>query len=132
MNAFWNPFLAVLLILIALFLILLVLVQRGRGGGLAGALGGMGGQSAFGTKAGDTFTRITIVAAALWILVSLFSVKKLSTTKGPLGDADAALPPVATAGAVDAPGGPASEIPAGPAGDPAGTSGEPADTSENQ
>ena len=47
-----------------LFLILLVLIQRGRGGGLAGAFGGMGGQSAFGTKAGDLFTRITIVVAA--------------------------------------------------------------------
>ncbi|MFM9196710.1 MAG: preprotein translocase subunit SecG, partial [Planctomycetia bacterium] len=42
-----------MLVLTSLFLILLVLVQRGRGGGLAGALGGMGGQSAFGTKAGD-------------------------------------------------------------------------------
>ena len=49
----------------SLFLILLVLIQRGRGGGLAGALGGMGGQSAFGTKAGDLFTRITIGVAAL-------------------------------------------------------------------
>jgi preprotein translocase subunit SecG len=53
--------------LISLFLILLILVQRGRGGGLSGALGGPGGQSAFGTKAGDIFTRITIVTAAIWI-----------------------------------------------------------------
>ena len=55
--------------LLAIFLILLVLVQRGRGGGLAGALGGMGGSSAFGAKAGDVFTRITIVTAAIWIVV---------------------------------------------------------------
>ena len=48
---------------LAIFLILLVLVQRGRGGGLTGALGGMGGSSAFGAKAGDIFTRITIVTA---------------------------------------------------------------------
>jgi preprotein translocase subunit SecG len=41
-------FIIMALIGIALFLILLVLVQRGRGGGLAGALGGAGGQSAFG------------------------------------------------------------------------------------
>ena len=54
----------ILMFATALFLILLVLVQRGRGGGLSGALGGMGGQSAFGTKAGDLFTRITIGAAA--------------------------------------------------------------------
>ena len=46
------------LTLLSVFLMLVILVQRGRGGGLTGALGGMGGQSAFGTKAGDLFTRI--------------------------------------------------------------------------
>jgi len=60
--------------LVAVFLILLVLVQRGRGGGLTGALGGMGGQSAFGTKAGDLFTRITVGAAAAWILLCVLAV----------------------------------------------------------
>ncbi len=55
--------------LVALFMIMLVLVQRGRGGGLTGALGGTGGSSAFGAKAGDVFTRITIVTATLWILL---------------------------------------------------------------
>ena len=58
-----------LLFLTALFLIVLILVQRGKGGGLAGAFGGMGGQSAFGTKAGDLFTRITIGVAVFWILL---------------------------------------------------------------
>ncbi|TWT37572.1 preprotein translocase subunit SecG [Posidoniimonas corsicana] len=62
-----NLFLIVLF-LMAVFLILLVLVQRGRGGGLAGAFGGAGGSSAFGAKAGDTFTRITIWAASIWIV----------------------------------------------------------------
>ncbi len=65
----------ILLALIAIFLILLVLVQRGRGGGLAGALGGMGGSSAFGAKAGDIFTRITIVAAAIWIILCIAAAK---------------------------------------------------------
>jgi len=60
---------------VAVFLILLVLVQRGRGGGLAGALGGMGGSSAFGAKAGDVFTRVTIVAAAVWILLCITAAK---------------------------------------------------------
>ena len=54
-----------------MFLIVLVLIQRGKGGGLAGALGGMGGQSAFGTKAGDLFTRITIGVAAFWIILCM-------------------------------------------------------------
>jgi preprotein translocase subunit SecG len=62
-----------LLALMAIFLILLVLVQRGRGGGLAGALGGMGGSSAFGAKAGDVFTRVTIVAAAIWICLCVIA-----------------------------------------------------------
>src|ERR1041384_6792108 len=70
-----SVLLALLLSFLAIFLILLVLVQRGRGGGLAGALGGMGGSSAFGAKAGDIFTRITIVTASIWIafcLIALF------------------------------------------------------------
>ncbi len=63
--------LQILLSVTAVFLILLVLVQRGRGGGLAGALGGPGGSSAFGAKAGDAFTRITIYVATFWILLCI-------------------------------------------------------------
>ena len=74
--------------LLSIFLTLLILVQRGRGGGLTGALGGMGGQSAFGTKAGDVFTKITIVTAMLWILLSMGALRflhvgKFSNTGGP-------------------------------------------------
>src|SRR4026209_2566024 len=69
----------------ALFLILLVLIQRGRGGGLAGALGGMGGQSAFGTKAGDLFTRITIGVAAVWILLSVLAISVLNRSHSVFG-----------------------------------------------
>ena len=53
---------------LSIFLILLILVQRGRGGGLVGAFGGGGGQSAFGAKAGDLFTKITVVTVSIWIL----------------------------------------------------------------
>ena len=63
----------------SIFLILLVLVQRGRGGGLAGALGGPGGQSAFGTKAGDLFTRITVVVAVVWIVLCASAVVMLKS-----------------------------------------------------
>lgn len=59
-----------LLIFLSFFMIVLILLQRGRGGGLAGAFGGMGSQSAFGTKAGDTFTRITVVVAILWVILA--------------------------------------------------------------
>ena len=64
-----------LLFVTALFLILIVLVQRGRGGGLAGALGGMGGSSAFGAKAGDVFTKITAYTALFWILLCIAATK---------------------------------------------------------
>ena len=67
--------LMVLLLLTAVFLIVLVLIQRGKGGGLAGAFGGMGGQSAFGTKAGDLFTKITIGVATFWIILCMILVK---------------------------------------------------------
>lgn len=62
----------------SVFLVMLVLVQRGRGGGLVGALGGPGGQSALGTKAGDIFTRITIVVAAIWIFLCAAAVRVLN------------------------------------------------------
>jgi len=67
---------------VATFLILLVLVQRGRGGGLAGALGGMGGSSAFGAKSGDVFTKITVVSAAFWILLCIAAAKFAAPTGG--------------------------------------------------
>ena len=70
----------------AFFLIVLILIQRGKGGGLAGAFGGLGGQSAFGTKAGDLFTRITIGVAAFWILLCVISVKLLGTSEDRFGD----------------------------------------------
>ena len=64
-----------LVMILGIFLIFLVLIQRGKGGGLAGAFGGAGGSSAFGSRAGDMFTRITIVAAAIWILLIMVHTK---------------------------------------------------------
>jgi preprotein translocase subunit SecG len=72
---FGQTIFMLLLGFVAVFLILLVLVQRGRGGGLAGALGGMGGSSAFGAKAGDVFTKVTVVAATLWIVLCIAATK---------------------------------------------------------
>lgn len=57
------------LFLISLFIVLIILLQRGRGGGLTGALGGAGGASAFGVKAGDIFTRITAISVLIWIIL---------------------------------------------------------------
>lgn len=125
--AFVHYFFGILMSVVAIFLILLILVQRGRGGGLAGAFGGMGGQSAFGTKAGDTFTRITIVAAIVWILVCVASVKFLSSTTGSFGKAvtpgtqslvpapGPASDPLSLPGTPAAPAAPATTEPAAPA-----------------
>ena len=56
---------------LSVFLILLILVQRGRGGGLVGAFGGMGGQSDFGARAGDVFTKVTVITVSIWILICI-------------------------------------------------------------
>jgi preprotein translocase subunit SecG len=90
-----SIFIMILLILTGIFLIVLILIQRGKGGGLAGAFGGMGGQSAFGTKAGDLFTKITIGLAAFWIVLCIVSVRLMGTSQSvlnpTLGGANAPL-----------------------------------------
>lgn len=96
----WHHYaFAIPLTLLCTFLILLILVQRGRGGGLTGALGGMGGQSAFGAKAGDIFTSITVVVAALWLMLSLATLRILggSPIKAPSGS-NVATPKTTTVG----------------------------------
>jgi preprotein translocase subunit SecG len=82
------------LLLVGLFLILLVLIQRGKGGGLAGAFGGSGGSSAFGSRAGDTFTKVTIWTAAIWIFLIMLIIRgsqpvdDLTPPRGAVGDRD--------------------------------------------
>ena len=65
----------VIVLLLSVFLIAVVLIQRGKGGGLAGALGGAGGSSAFGSRAGDAFTRFTMIIAGVWIFLIMILVK---------------------------------------------------------
>ena len=68
------------LLLIGLFMILLVLIQRGKGGGLIGALGGTGGSSPFGSRAGDQFTRLTIYVACIWLFLTMLQVRAIQAT----------------------------------------------------
>jgi preprotein translocase subunit SecG len=88
----WIPgVLNVLILLVGVFLVFLILIQRGKGGGLAGAFGGAGGSSAFGSRAGDTFTRITITVAAVWVLLIMIMVKIIQpqpTSKSNPADAE--------------------------------------------
>jgi preprotein translocase subunit SecG len=73
--SFWSYTLNTVIVLLGLLLILTILIQRGKGGGLIGAFGGAGGSSPFGSKAGDTFTRITITMAAIWVILIMIHVK---------------------------------------------------------
>ena len=83
----------VLLFVLSVLLIGIILIQRGKGGGLAGAFGGAGGSSAFGSRAGDTFTRITIVMAAVWMLLIMIEIKIVHPVEAPApGGASAVLP----------------------------------------
>jgi len=70
MSHLWSDIFSILFAVASIFLVFIVLLQRGRGGGLAGAFGATGGQSAFGTKAGDVFTRITIGVAVVWVALA--------------------------------------------------------------
>lgn len=129
----------VLMVLTSLFLICLVLIQRGKGGGLAGAFGGAGGSSAFGTKAGDVFTRVTIYVAIVWFTLAIIlvvtsnSAQKSAFSRGlsgtpattPATDADASKPvdkpedgsplPIPPAASSDTQAKPAADVPAKPA-----------------
>jgi preprotein translocase subunit SecG len=116
---FIKGLLLVMLLVTAVFLIVLVLIQRGKGGGLAGAFGGMGGQSAFGTKAGDLFTKITIGVASVWIVLCLIAVKLFSVggDTGPLnpGLGGGGEKPAASAPAAPGKGQASDQAPAAPA-----------------
>ena len=73
--SFFTHILNLGIILVGLFLGLVILIQRGKGGGLAGAFGGPGGSSAFGSKAGDAFTRFTLITAGVWLLLIMVQVR---------------------------------------------------------
>ncbi|MBY0232318.1 MAG: preprotein translocase subunit SecG [Gemmataceae bacterium] len=73
------------LLLTSLFLILVVLIQRGKGGGLAGAFGGAGGSSAFGSRAGDAFTRFTLWTAAFWLALIMILITRVQPTQSKTG-----------------------------------------------
>jgi preprotein translocase subunit SecG len=62
-------------IIAGLLLIGIILIQKGKGGGLSGAFGGAGGSSPFGSRAGDLFTRITLILAAVWAIMIVVEVK---------------------------------------------------------
>lgn len=66
---------ALIVFISVLMILFIVVIQRGKGGGLAGALGGAGGSSAFGSRAADAFVKYTLVLAGVWVLLIMIHVK---------------------------------------------------------
>ncbi|MCU0705653.1 MAG: preprotein translocase subunit SecG [Fimbriiglobus sp.] len=91
----WGWILTGVLLVLSLIMMFIVLIQRGKGGGLAGAFGGPGGSSAFGSRAGDAFTKITLYLAAIWVLVIMIAVKVFDDRSD--GITDTAQTPAPTA-----------------------------------
>ncbi|MFO0948774.1 MAG: preprotein translocase subunit SecG [Planctomycetota bacterium] len=106
----------ILWLLTSLFLIVVVLIQRGKGGGLAGAFGGVGGSSAFGTRAGDLFTKITVGVFVVWLLLGISLVPMMKRSEVYSGGAAASATPDLGA----------AQPPAGPAGAPTADTAPPA------
>jgi len=71
--SFGTVLLSVLIGGTSILLICLILLQKNRGAGLSGALGGVGGHSAFGTKTGDVFTWITVGLVAAFLLFNVIA-----------------------------------------------------------
>ena len=108
--AWWKLMLGVVFMLACAILIILVLLQKGRGGGLSAAFGGAGGQSAFGSKTGDVFTWVTIVVAAVFLLLAMVMSPNFTpddpdqdVMQSPSGPAGQQLPGGSTSGARPAP-----------------------------
>ena len=90
--------LAILFSLSALLLVIVVMVQPHYSeSGLAGAFGGGGSDSFFGTKAMSAATKITVVLAIIFIFLAVVLNKIPRTrTEGGLMSKEASTQPVAT------------------------------------
>jgi preprotein translocase subunit SecG len=81
-------------ILVCAFLIIVVLLQSGQSGDIAAAFGGMGSQTAFGTRTAATvLTKATTWAAIIFMLTSItlsvYAAKHSRTNGSVLGSAPA-------------------------------------------
>lgn len=82
-------------ILVCTFLVIVVLLQSGQSGDIAAAFGGMGSQTAFGTRTAATMlTKATTWAAVIFMLTSItlsvFAAKHARTNGSVLGNAPSA------------------------------------------
>ena len=112
-------FLVFLYVLVSLFLVAVVLLQTGKRADLAGAFGGGGSQTAFGSRgAANLLTRLTTGAAVGFMLLaltlSIYSRRERGGTV--LDEIDPAGAAPASQQAQDPPGEPAESVP--PVSDP--------------
>ncbi len=73
---------SILFVIVCLLLIFMVVITPSQSEGLAGAFGGMGSDTFFGTKAGQHINRFTIGLAVafltLAVLINLYATKRAS------------------------------------------------------
>jgi preprotein translocase subunit SecG len=86
--------LQVLFILICILLSFFILLQPARGEGIAGAFGGVGSESFFGTKAHQHMSRLTIFLS-IGVLVLALVINLLS--RGGSSNEDTKAPPTPSA-----------------------------------
>lgn len=105
--SFGRTFLTIAFVAVSVLLVGLVLLQKNRGAGLSGALGGVGGHTAFGTKTGDFLTWVTVSLTALFLLLSIVGNYVFEPSKtgaapppaaAPAGPSSTSLPPVESGG----------------------------------
>lgn len=97
-------------VIVCLFLIGVVLLQTGKRADLAGAFGGGGSQTAFGTRGAATFlTKLTTTFAVLFMLTTIgLSVASFRSVAGGGGSVLDDLPPATTTPATVPP--PAADV----------------------
>jgi len=120
----WTTVSLVLFLLCGVILVLLVLIQRGRGGGLAGAFGGPGGHSAFGTKTADVFIKATAVLGAIFFILAVVTALVMRYQQSALWSAEGPAPAEAPAESRRAGTAPPAKMPAAPAKTPAAPASE--------
>jgi preprotein translocase subunit SecG len=80
---FMIAFLTIIHVIVCLFLILVILLQQAKSADWAGAFGGGGSQTAFGSRtAGTLLTKATTIAAVLFMVTSMALTILVSRSTG--------------------------------------------------
>jgi preprotein translocase subunit SecG len=113
--------LTILHVIVSLILVLVVLLQTGKRADLAGAFGGGGSQTAFGTRGAATFlSKMTTTAAVLFMLTSLGLSIVSGSGSGPAGSVlpdddpvSSSIPAAPVEAPIDVPAEVPAEVPEG-------------------